>query len=668
VTVTDHADVKMNTPITANPTVVSWGQNITYTVTVTNLGPQSARNVTVTFTPPAGTTFVSSSGSSQAWWVCNGTSCAIPSDLGPGYSSNYLWFTVKAVSGCSYSTTVNVTANEIDSNPSNNSATTATVTVSPCDVTPPVVNVSFPAPTGRNGWFASSPVTGTVTATDAVSNVSGISCTGASLSGLSGIGTKNASGSLTVSVQGINNVTCTATDSAGNSGAASGSSNTATVKIDSVAPAVTVTPDRTPDQNGFYNHAVIFTFSGSDAISDGVTCSAPVTYNGPDNANASVSGSCTDNAGNTASVSLSFAFDASAPVITGTRTPEANVHGWNNTDVTVSFTCTDELSGVASVSGPTTLSAEGAGQSVTGTCTDKSGNSAILTVEQINIDKTAPSISGSRSPLANANGWNNTNVTVSFTCSDSLSGLDVGSPPADTMLTAEGAGQSATGTCTDKAGNSASATVGGINIDKTPPAITITAPTNGGTYTLNQPVASNYGCTDALSGVASCTGPVASGANSNTGTIGSITFTVTATDKAGNTASSSSTYSINFAFLGLLAPWTPPPTTFKAGSTVPLKFQFCDASGNCAVGANANPQLQIFNDNNCDKTADSSTPIDLGTISSGSSTLRFDTTANQWIFNFQTPKVSTAACYIINITGSDNVLRGPFNLKTVSSK
>jgi hypothetical protein len=41
-------------------------------------------------------------------------------------------------------------------------------------------------------------------------------------------------------------------------------------------------------------------------------------------------------------------------------------------------------------------------------------------------------------------------------------------------LTSEGAGQSVTGTVTDKAGNSASATVSGINIDKTAPITTIT--------------------------------------------------------------------------------------------------------------------------------------------------------------------------------------------------
>jgi hypothetical protein len=47
------------------------------------------------------------------------------------------------------------------------------------------------------------------------------------------------------------------------------------------------------------------------------------------------------------------------------------------------------------------------------------------------------------------------------------------------VLSGEEAGQSANGTCTDAAGNSASAVVNGINIDRTPPVISLTpsAPT-----------------------------------------------------------------------------------------------------------------------------------------------------------------------------------------------
>src|SRR5438876_102996 len=66
---------------------------------------------------------------------------------------------------------------------------------------------------------------------------------------------------------------------------------------------------------------------------------------------------------------------------------------------------------------------EGAGQSVTGTATDRAGNTATFTVSNINIDKTAPTISAQRDTAANAYGWNNTDVLSSYAASDALSGL-----------------------------------------------------------------------------------------------------------------------------------------------------------------------------------------------------------------------------------------------------
>jgi len=83
------------------------------------------------------------------------------------------------------------------------------------------------------------------------------------------------------------------------------------------------------------------------------------------------------------------------------------------------------------------------------------------------IDKTPPTITATVSPCPNANGWNNTDVTVTFTCSDSLS--DIASCPAPITVTTEGFGQVITGTAVDSAGNSATASVT-VNIDKTPPS------------------------------------------------------------------------------------------------------------------------------------------------------------------------------------------------------
>ena len=90
------------------------------------------------------------------------------------------------------------------------------------------------------------------------------------------------------------------------------------VKVDITAPTVTgATPDRPPDTAGWYTRPVTFAFAGSDGTSGVASCSS-VTYSGPDNATAAVSGTCTDNAGNVSPPSgVSFRYDASAPALRG---------------------------------------------------------------------------------------------------------------------------------------------------------------------------------------------------------------------------------------------------------------------------------------------------------------------------------------------------------------
>jgi hypothetical protein len=120
----------------------------------------------------------------------------------------------------------------------------ATVTIHVIDLTPPVVTVTIPTPTGSNGYFKTSPVSVSISATDP-SNVTTIACTdnGSTIAvgSLTGIGTSAAGGTASLTADGTHNLVCTATDGVGNSGAGPGSSNTGTVKIDTVAPTITIT-------------------------------------------------------------------------------------------------------------------------------------------------------------------------------------------------------------------------------------------------------------------------------------------------------------------------------------------------------------------------------------------------------------------------------------------
>jgi RHS repeat-associated protein len=241
-----------------------------------------------------------------------------------------------------------------------------------------------------------------------------------------------------------------------------------------------------------------------------------------------------------------FGVDNDPPVINATATPAENVASWNDSNVTVTFTCSDATSGVASCPQPQTITTQGANQVVSGTVVDNAGNTATTSVT-LNIDKTAPTIIASQSPPPNAAGWNNTNVTVSFQCSDSLSG--VATCPFSQTVSSQGANQTISGTATDVAGNSASATAT-INLDETPPVISIVSPANNSVSSTSTLLITGT-AVDALSGIASttCNGSAAVFQGSsftcsiNLGP-GANTTAIAATDVAGNSSSQSLTVNL----------------------------------------------------------------------------------------------------------------------------
>ena len=229
--------------------------------------------------------------------------------------------------------------------------------------------------------------------------------------------------------------------------------------------------------------------------------------------------------------------DSTPPTLTASVDPQPNGNDWHNSAVTVSFQAADDLSGIAQVTPQIVVTSEGANQVVTGTATDLAGNTANVSVT-LNIDKTDPTITAVGDPLPNQNGWNNTDVAVSFAATDGLSGIEFVTP--DTVLTTEGTGQIVTGVATDLAGNGASATLS-VNLDKTAPFVQILSPADGATVTSPEIVVSGA-ITEVLSGIeaVTCNGiPAASSDFSCTVSLvdGSNTIVVEATDLAGNTGS-----------------------------------------------------------------------------------------------------------------------------------
>ena len=235
------------------------------------------------------------------------------------------------------------------------------------------------------------------------------------------------------------------------------------------------------------------------------------------------------------SLSITSGGASSAPVIVPTVTPPPGMGGWNTTTpVTVTWSVTDPT-GITSSSGcsSTTLTMETAGLTLTCTATNGASitGSASVTVQ---IDTTPPIISPTLTPPPNANGWNNTSVSVTWNASDPISNIAFLSGCVPTTLLSETSGVLLSCSATNGAGLSNSVSVT-VKIDETPPTLN--------PYVSPDPVAPNgtatatSGAADALSGVASqsCGAVV-------TSSIGTQSVTCTATDNAGNSSSATTNY------------------------------------------------------------------------------------------------------------------------------
>jgi alpha-tubulin suppressor-like RCC1 family protein len=175
--------------------------------------------------------------------------------------------------------------------------------------------------------------------------------------------------------------------------------------------------------------------------------------------------------GSTHSLALGTVPDPTPPVVTPSIIGTLGNNGWYRSDVTVSWSVSDPETNIVSSTGcgVTDLTSDTAGTKLTCTAVNAAGLNQSVSVT-IKIDTTKPLASANVSPLPNANGWYNANVTVSFTGTDNLSGI-AGCSSA-VVLSSNGSNQSASGSCTDNAGNvSLPATASGINIDKVPPTI-----------------------------------------------------------------------------------------------------------------------------------------------------------------------------------------------------
>lgn len=144
------------------------GSKLTYTLTVTNNGPNPATGVTISDTLPAGVAFVSASAG------CSSAAGTVTCNLGglASGSSASVTIVVRPSSPGTITNTASVTGGEPDPNPANNSAS-STTTVKPAPLAPPSCGIRLTT----NKVFVGQTTRVTVTATRSGAAAAGVKVT-----------------------------------------------------------------------------------------------------------------------------------------------------------------------------------------------------------------------------------------------------------------------------------------------------------------------------------------------------------------------------------------------------------------------------------------------------------------------------------------------------------
>jgi hypothetical protein len=269
----------------------------------------------------------------------------------------------------------------------------------------------------------------------------------------------------------------------------------------------------------------------------------------------------------------------------------------------------------------------------------------------------APDFTGATAYTADT--WTNKDVKVTFTCADNDGGSGLTAASGNQVKTfttntsVSGTTASFDGTCVDNAGNTAAASnLGPIKIDKTNPLVSLNGgPADGQSYYFGSvPDVPTCDASDALSGLdGACS---VSGYSS---AVGTHTVKATATDMAGNTNTASSTYTVKpYTLNGFYQPIDMNDTvnTVKNGSTVPVKFEIFAGSELTSTSAVTSILARPMS---CGAlTGEPEDPIE--TLATGGTSLRYDATAGQFIYNWTTPKGASQVgkCYSLTMTAADS--------------
>ena len=290
--------------------------------------------------------------------------------------------------------------------------------------------------------------------------------------------------------------------------------------------------------------------------------------------------------------------DTDAPQVT-LATPADGATYARGQSVAADYACADEAggSGLASCVGTV---ADGAAidtatlgaHTFSVTATDDAGNDRTVSVGYTVSDQTDPTVTIT-SPVDGAQVVRHASVVADYACADEAGGSGIAScvgtvadgQPVDTSVIGSHAFSV---TAHDHAGNETIRAVHYTVLDVTDPTIEITSPTEGQAIGRNTVVAAHYTCDDETggSGVATCSGTVANGAPVDSSTLGPKTFSVTATDHAGNTDTRTVGYVVVDVTVPTITAVSPgADTEYEQGATILADYSCADEPGGSGLAS-----------------------------------------------------------------------------------
>ncbi len=419
--------------------------------------------------------------------------------------------------------------------------------------------------------------------------------------GGSGVATCVAATPLDTSI-GTHTYTVNATDNVGNP---SSKSITYTVDPDTTDPTITINSP-TDGQHFALGATITADYDCADAGGSGLaTCVAATPLDTTVGSHIYTVNASDNNAGNTATKSITYTVDPDTtnPTIT-INSPTDGQHFVLGAAINADYDCDDAGgSGLATCVAATPINTTVGSHIYTVNASDNAGNTATKSVTYIvDPDTTNPTITITE-PTDGKHYVFGAAIVADFDCADA-GGSGLATCVAATPINTAVGTHVYTVNASDNAGNTATKSVTYSVDDVTPPTITITVPTEGQHFAFGATINASFGCSDpGGSGVATCTA-----ASTVDYSVGTHTYTVNATDNAGNPATKSVNYTVD--------PDTTPPTItitspvdgrhYAFGTTFPGAYS-CDDTGGSGVATCAastsidlSPGTHVFTVNSTD--------------------------------------------------------------------